>query len=177
MRNASNAMLCAVLLFLLLLCLKCSAPFAFSPLSLSVPLFSHLHGLYIPPVSFFSVLELLTVYSWPLSRSCPPVSVSSFPLSCLLSRLLHLPPVSRFCCLPFCSCPRGFVSKKANHATSVAYCPPSRVLAKGGTDAVALSIAQQYVDAFGKLAKTNNTMLLPSNLSDPASMVAQVRQT
>lgn len=42
---------------------------------------------------------------------------------------------------------------------------------------MALSIAQQYVEAFSKLAKTNNTMLLPTNMSDPASMVAQVSST
>ncbi len=40
---------------------------------------------------------------------------------------------------------------------------------------MALNIAQQYVDAFSKLARTNNTILLPSNLGDPASMVAQVK--
>jgi hypothetical protein len=51
---------------------------------------------------------------------------------------------------------------------------PISSLSKGGSDAVAMSIAQQYVEAFSKLAKTNNTMLLPTNMSDPASMVAQV---
>ncbi|EGD72891.1 hypothetical protein PTSG_04620 [Salpingoeca rosetta] len=44
---------------------------------------------------------------------------------------------------------------------------------EGGKDAVALTIAQQYVEAFAKLAKENNTMLLPANMSDPASMIAQ----
>jgi hypothetical protein len=33
----------------------------------------------------------------------------------------------------------------------------------------------QYLDAFSKLAKQNNSMLIPANLSDPASMIAQVR--
>jgi regulator of protease activity HflC (stomatin/prohibitin superfamily) len=45
---------------------------------------------------------------------------------------------------------------------------------KGGMDAVNLRIAEQYLGEFGKLAKTNNTMILPSNLGDVASMVATV---
>eukprot|EP00049_Salpingoeca_infusionum_P018429 m.357239 g.357239 ORF g.357239 m.357239 type:complete len:359 (-) comp17748_c0_seq1:148-1224(-) len=43
----------------------------------------------------------------------------------------------------------------------------------GGQDAVSLTVAQTYVEAFAKLAKENNTMLLPANLSDPAAMIAQ----
>lgn len=36
-------------------------------------------------------------------------------------------------------------------------------------------MAEQYVNAFSKLAKDSNTVLLPSNPSDVTSMVAQVR--
>lgn len=43
----------------------------------------------------------------------------------------------------------------------------------GGSEAVSLKIAEQYVQAFGELAKTTNTVLLPANLAEPASMVAQ----
>lgn len=43
----------------------------------------------------------------------------------------------------------------------------------GGQEAVALKIAEQYVAAFGKLAKESNTILLPANASDAGSMVAQ----
>ena len=32
----------------------------------------------------------------------------------------------------------------------------------------------QYVDAFRQLAKKTNTVLLPANAGDPASMIAQV---
>jgi hypothetical protein len=49
---------------------------------------------------------------------------------------------------------------------------PYRV--QGAHEAVALQIAQQYVEAFGKLAKESNTLLLPVNAGDPAAMVAQV---
>lgn len=43
----------------------------------------------------------------------------------------------------------------------------------GGRDAVALRIAEQYVEAFGNIAKESNTMLIPSNVSEPSSMIAQ----
>lgn len=44
---------------------------------------------------------------------------------------------------------------------------------KSGSSAAGLTIAEQYVKAFGNLAKEGNTILLPSNAGDPASMVAQ----
>src|SRR4030066_13973 len=43
---------------------------------------------------------------------------------------------------------------------------------ENGLNAVNLRIAEQYLNAFGNLAKTNNTMILPSNLSDIAGVVA-----
>lgn len=42
---------------------------------------------------------------------------------------------------------------------------------KGGAEAVNLRIAQQYLDEFGKLAKTNNTMIIPSDLADIAGVI------
>ncbi|NBO18193.1 MAG: paraslipin [Proteobacteria bacterium] len=47
------------------------------------------------------------------------------------------------------------------------------ILAQGGTDAVALKIAEQYIDAFKSLAKNSNTILMPSNAGDVGGMVAQ----
>lgn len=41
----------------------------------------------------------------------------------------------------------------------------------GGSDAVALKIAEQYISAFGNLAKDTNTVILPANLSEPSSFV------
>ncbi|AAY61384.1 stomatin-like protein 2 [Rickettsia felis str. Pedreira] len=41
----------------------------------------------------------------------------------------------------------------------------------GGSDAVALKIAEQYISAFGNLAKDTNTVILPTNLSEPSSFV------
>lgn len=43
----------------------------------------------------------------------------------------------------------------------------------GGEKAVALRVAEQYVAAFANLAKTNNTILLPANVGDAGSMIAQ----
>lgn len=45
---------------------------------------------------------------------------------------------------------------------------------KGGINAVNLRIAEQYLGEFGKLAAKNNTMIIPSNLSDVAGMVASI---
>ncbi len=42
---------------------------------------------------------------------------------------------------------------------------------KGGSDAVNLRIAEHYLDEFGKLAKVNNTMILPSDLADIAGVI------
>ena len=43
---------------------------------------------------------------------------------------------------------------------------------ENGLNAVNLRIAEQYLNAFGNMAKTNNTIILPSNLSDIAGIVA-----
>ena len=51
------------------------------------------------------------------------------------------------------------------------------IKAQGGTEAVNLRIAEQYVREFGKLADTNNTLILPANLGDVASMVAAIGKT
>jgi regulator of protease activity HflC (stomatin/prohibitin superfamily) len=48
----------------------------------------------------------------------------------------------------------------------------SAVLVDGGTTALNLQIARQYIEQFGNLAKTNNTIILPSNLADVSSFIA-----
>ena len=42
----------------------------------------------------------------------------------------------------------------------------------GGPDAVQLKVAQDYIEKFGELARSNNTMILPANVADAASMMA-----
>ncbi|HEY6094080.1 MAG TPA: stomatin-like protein [Gallionellaceae bacterium] len=44
--------------------------------------------------------------------------------------------------------------------------------APGGMNAVNLKVAEKYVDAFGNVAKTGNTMILPGNMAEMGSMVA-----
>ncbi|MFK7974255.1 MAG: SPFH domain-containing protein [Rickettsiaceae bacterium] len=43
----------------------------------------------------------------------------------------------------------------------------------GGSEAVSLKVAEQYVEAFSQLAKKSNTVLLPSNLDNPSGFIAQ----
>lgn len=45
---------------------------------------------------------------------------------------------------------------------------------QGGNTAINLKVAEQYIDAFSNLAKTNNTLIVPSNLSDISGMVGSV---
>jgi regulator of protease activity HflC (stomatin/prohibitin superfamily) len=42
---------------------------------------------------------------------------------------------------------------------------------QGGLEAVQLRVAEQYIREFGNLAKTGNTMILPTNLADIGSMI------
>ena len=46
------------------------------------------------------------------------------------------------------------------------------IIEPGGAEAVNLRVAEQYVREFGNLAKTNNTVIIPSTLSDVGGMVA-----
>jgi regulator of protease activity HflC (stomatin/prohibitin superfamily) len=42
----------------------------------------------------------------------------------------------------------------------------------GGSEAVRLRVAEQYVDRFGELAKAGNTLVVPANIGDVTSMIA-----
>jgi regulator of protease activity HflC (stomatin/prohibitin superfamily) len=44
----------------------------------------------------------------------------------------------------------------------------------GGETAANLRVAEKYIQEFGKLAKENNTMIIPANMGDISSMVATV---
>nr|GEZ72005.1 stomatin-like protein 2, mitochondrial [Tanacetum cinerariifolium] len=39
--------------------------------------------------------------------------------------------------------------------------------------AARLQVAERYIDAFGKVAKESTTLMLPTDASNPANMVAQ----
>jgi len=46
----------------------------------------------------------------------------------------------------------------------------------GGQEAVNLRVAEEYVDAFGNLAKTNNSIIVPANLGDMSGLIASAMQ-
>jgi regulator of protease activity HflC (stomatin/prohibitin superfamily) len=46
----------------------------------------------------------------------------------------------------------------------------------GGADAVNLKVAEQYVEAFGQLAKTNNSIIVPANMGDMSGLIATAMQ-
>lgn len=43
---------------------------------------------------------------------------------------------------------------------------------EGGMEAVNLKVAEKFVEAFGNLAKTNNTLIIPQNVADISGLVA-----
>ncbi len=47
----------------------------------------------------------------------------------------------------------------------------------GGKDAINLRVAEQWVSEFGKLAKANNTMIVPAQLGDVSTLVSTVMGT
>lgn len=47
----------------------------------------------------------------------------------------------------------------------------------GGKEAANLEVAKKYLDQFGKMAKENNTMIVPSNMADISSMVSTAMAT
>lgn len=46
----------------------------------------------------------------------------------------------------------------------------------GGADAVSLKVAEQYVNAFSQLARTNNSIIVPANVSDMSGLIATAMQ-
>ena len=64
------------------------------------------------------------------------------------------------------------IRAKANARAQALQMVSDRLQSEEGRNAAALEIAEQYVHAFGNLARTNNTILLPSNTGDMSSMIA-----
>ncbi len=70
---------------------------------------------------------------------------------------------------------RAFEIQKVAEATATGIREIARAInEKGGINAVNLRVAQQYLDEFGKLAKTNNSMIIPTNLADIAGVIEAV---
>ena len=51
-------------------------------------------------------------------------------------------------------------------------CCDKEMSAPGGMSAANLKVAEKYIEAFGNLAKVNNTLIIPSNLADLAGLIA-----
>jgi regulator of protease activity HflC (stomatin/prohibitin superfamily) len=64
----------------------------------------------------------------------------------------------------------AILAKAAANATAIRQVAEA-ISANGGMNAVNLKIAEQYIEAFGHLAKEGNTLIVPSNLADLASLV------
>ncbi len=43
---------------------------------------------------------------------------------------------------------------------------------EGGMNAANLKVAEKYIEAFSGLAKTGNTLIVPTNLTDVAGVIA-----
>ncbi|NLC24185.1 paraslipin [Oxalobacter vibrioformis] len=50
------------------------------------------------------------------------------------------------------------------------------IIEQGGSDAVNLKVAEQYVAAFSELAQTNNSLIIPANMGDMGSLIATAMQ-
>jgi regulator of protease activity HflC (stomatin/prohibitin superfamily) len=47
----------------------------------------------------------------------------------------------------------------------------------GGIEALNMRLAEQYITQFGNLAKTTNTIIMPSNVADVAGLIATAMST
>ena len=66
----------------------------------------------------------------------------------------------------------GAIELVANANANAVRAVASAIGAPGGLSAANLKVAEKYIEAFQNLAKTNNTLIIPSNLSDIAGLVA-----
>ena len=46
------------------------------------------------------------------------------------------------------------------------------IQAQGGEQAVQLKVAERAIEAFQQLARTNNTMIVPANMTEVSSLIA-----
>jgi regulator of protease activity HflC (stomatin/prohibitin superfamily) len=66
----------------------------------------------------------------------------------------------------------GAIELVANANANAVRVVAAAIEAQGGMSAANLKVAEKYIEAFQGLAKTNNTLIIPSNLSDIAGLVA-----
>ena len=66
----------------------------------------------------------------------------------------------------------GAIELVANANANAVRVVAEAIEGKGGMSAANLKVAEKYIEAFGNLAKTNNTLIIPSNLADLAGLIA-----
>ena len=66
----------------------------------------------------------------------------------------------------------GAIELVANANANAVRAVAAAIEAQGGMSAANLKVAELYIGAFQNLAKTNNTLIIPSNLADVAGLVA-----
>jgi regulator of protease activity HflC (stomatin/prohibitin superfamily) len=66
----------------------------------------------------------------------------------------------------------GAIELVANANANAVRAVAAAIQTAGGMDAANLKVAQQYIDAFANIAKVGNTLIVPSNISDVAGVVA-----
>jgi regulator of protease activity HflC (stomatin/prohibitin superfamily) len=66
----------------------------------------------------------------------------------------------------------GAIELVANANANAVRVVAAAMASPGGMDAANLKVAEKYVEAFQELARKNNTLIIPSNLSDIAGLVA-----
>lgn len=64
----------------------------------------------------------------------------------------------------------------ANASAEALRVTASAIREPGGEEAVNLKVAEQYVNAFGQLARTNNSIIVPANLGDMSGLIATAMQ-
>jgi regulator of protease activity HflC (stomatin/prohibitin superfamily) len=66
----------------------------------------------------------------------------------------------------------GAIELVANANANAVRVVAAAMASPGGMDAANLKVAEKYIEAFQELARKNNTLIIPSNLSDVAGLVA-----
>ena len=66
----------------------------------------------------------------------------------------------------------GAIELVANANANAVRAVAAAIGAQGGMDAANLKIAEKYVEAFDNLARTNNTLIIPSNLAEMGGLIA-----
>jgi regulator of protease activity HflC (stomatin/prohibitin superfamily) len=66
----------------------------------------------------------------------------------------------------------GAIELVANANANAVRAVAAAIGAPGGLSAANLKVAEKYIEAFNNLARTNNTLIIPSNMGDVASLIA-----